>query len=331
MLLGDVNAAKNMLALGRGTAPEESRVAQGRVNRVSAGLTIAFITGRSEPHLDWLLESLAPQVSLSDDIHVLVIDALGRTPDALGTLPHYGHWDPSVRVELPKPSPWQGTKRITARDWWAKSSAMNTALVLCETDYIVFVDDCCHVGPKWLETVRSGNRDRLSVLAGTYDKIEHGTVTADHRRALKPQGTPNCGGGWLYGCTFALPLEWALEANGAEEGCDGMGTEDYIFGFMLENNGHRIDFVTDMAVTQERAEPSVPGVPSIGLRRTDKGVSPNDKSHSALARFRKRKRTEFTPDLRALRVARALGSLVWPLPDPDLRDWFDGQLVREMT
>jgi hypothetical protein len=208
---------------------------------------------------------------------------------------------------------------------------MNTALVLCETDYIAFLDDCCRLGPKWLGTVRHGERKRKSVLAGTYDKIERGVVTPDHRRILAPGGKLNCGGGWLYGCTFALPLERALETNGAEEGCDGMGTEDYIFGLMVENNGHRIDFVTDMAVRQERAEIAVPGIPSISLRRTDKGVSPNDKSHFALARFRVRKQTEFTPDLRALRAARAAGSLVWPLPDPNLRDWFDGQLVREMT
>jgi hypothetical protein len=207
---------------------------------------------------------------------------------------------------------------------------MNTAIVLCETDYIAFVDDCCYMGPKWLNAVREGERSRQSVLAGTYDKIEYGGVTPDHRRVLFPQGKPDCGGGWLYGCTFALPLEWALETNGAEEGCDGMGTEDCIFGLMIENNGHRIDFVPDMAVTQKRVEVSIVGVPSIGLRRTDKGVSPNDKSHFALARFRKQKRTEFSPDLSALRAARADGSLAWPLPDPDLRDWFDQQLVREM-
>jgi hypothetical protein len=259
---------------------------------------------------------------------VLVIDSLERTADELGVLPHYGQWSPDVRVAPPKPTPWQGMHRITSRDWWAKSSAMNTALVLCDTNYIVFVDDCCHVGPKWLEAVRRGELDRRSVLAGTYDKIERGVVTTGHRRALAPQGRPDCGGGWLYGCTFALPLAWALEINGAEEGCDGMGTEDYIFGFMLSNNGRVIDFVPDMAVMQERVEVSTPGVPSIRLQRTDKGISPNDKSHAALARFSPLKRTEFTPDLRALRRDRAAGNLTWSLPNPDMVDWFDQELIR---
>jgi len=292
-------------------------------------LTIAFITGRSSPRLDWMLSSLAVQWMPGDEISVLAVDSHGRTPAQLGVR-RYGNWLPDVRVVVPKPTPWQGAHRVTSRDWWAKSSAMNTALVLCDTDYIAFVDDCCRLGPQWLETVRRGERQRSAVLAGTYDKLERGVITQDHRRELAPNGRENCGGGWLYGCTFALPLEWALEANGAEEGCDGMGTEDYILGFMIENNGHQIDFVPSLAVTQERAEVSVAGAPSIALRRTDKGISPNDKSHEALARFGKGKRTEFSPDLRQLRADRAAGRLVWPMPDPQMRDWYDGQLVREM-
>lgn len=290
-------------------------------------LTIAFITGRARPHLEWLCASLMPQMQTSDEIEILVIDRLGRTAAELETPTD---WGSHVRVTLPKPTPWQGAHRVTSCDYWAKSSAINTALVLCDTDYIAFVDDCGRLSPSWLETVRRGDRERQSVLAGTYDKLAQGTVIAeDHRRQREPTGKTNCGGGWLYGCTFALPLEWALETNGAEEGCDGMGAEDYIFGLMLENNGHRIDFVPSMAIALERGE-IFTCAESSSIRRTgDKGVSPNDKSHAALARFRVLTRTEFSPDLRALRARRAAGALVWPLPDPNLRDWYDGQLIRE--
>lgn len=293
-------------------------------------LTLAFITGRAEPHLDWLLESIAPQVGASDEVNVIVIDMRGRTPADLGVLPNYGHWAPNVRVELPKPTPYQGAHRITTSDWWAKSNAMNTAFVLCETDYIAFTDDSCRVGPRWLDVVRRGYQTRASVLAGSYDKLEAGLISSDHRRERCPTGKVNCGGSWLFGCTFALPLEWALQVNGAEEGCDSMGTEDYTFGLMLANAGHRIDFVPDMMVTQERAVVSGPGPGGWAVRRTDKGVSPNDKSHAALRRFGSRRRTEFTPDLRELRARRAAGDLTWPLPDPEIRDWYDNQLVREL-
>lgn len=291
-------------------------------------LSVVYITGRKEPHLEWVLDGLASQGVPGDDIEVLAIDLQGRSSAVLSAGRSYSGI--RVRTAIPKPNPWQGVHRVTSVDWWAKSSAMNTGIVLCESDYVAFLDDCCRLGPQWLATVRRGERERASVLAGTYDKIEHGTVVQDHRRLKAPGGRPNCGGGWLYGCTFALPLEWILDVNGAEEGCDGMGTEDYIFGFMLSNNGRRIDFVPDMAVTQERVEISTPGVPSVGLRRTDKGISPNDKSNAALARFKVRKRTEFSPDLRALRVRRAAGDFSWPLPDPNVRDWYDGQFVREM-
>jgi hypothetical protein len=292
-------------------------------------ITIAFITGRPEPHLDWALDTLQPQLAPGDEIDMLVIDARGRSAEQLAgdrQVPGV-----HVRVESPKPTPWQGTHRVTSCDWWAKSSAMNTAFVLCATDYIAFLDDSCRLGPKWLETVRQGCAKRSSVLAGTYVKIEHGREVRDHRFEREPEGKKDCGGGWLFGCTFALPLAWALEVNGAEEGCDGMGSEDYIFGLMLENNKRRIDFVPSLAVVQERPEQSGVAAERVGpLRRTDKGVSPKDKSHAALARFGKRQRTEFSPDLRTLRARRASGDLTWPLPDPNMRDWYDGQLVREM-
>jgi hypothetical protein len=112
--------------------------------------------------------------------------------------------------------------------------------------------------------------------------------------------------------------------NGFEEGCDGLSGEDYIFGFMLENNGHRIDFVSSLFVSLERS--SAHGNTYI---RVDKGVSPNDKSHAALARFKTRKRTEFTPDLRIIREQLARGGS-FPIPDPldDYRDWYDGVAIR---
>lgn len=292
-------------------------------------LTIGYITARENPRLDWTITSLAPQLSPNDEVELLVVDARERCSEEL-----FGSALPrglSLRVVSPKPTPWQGAYRLTSRDWWAKSSAMNTALVFCDTPYIAFMDDCARLGPKWLDVVRSAEQERRSVIAGAYEKIEQGRLITDHRRDLCPHGKANCGGGWLYGCTFALPLEWALEVNGAEEGCDGMGGMDYILGFMLENNGHLIDFVPDLFVTLERPEVSNGRSRSIGLRWDDKGPSEANKREAALSRFRGRARTEFSPDLRVLREARHSASLAWPLPDPELRDWFDGQLVREMS
>lgn len=285
-------------------------------------LTVVYITGRKDPQVDWALEDLGRQIKKKDELHLVVVDTFNRSPAALGIRSERLE---SVVVTPPKPNIWQGPHRVTSVDWWANSNARNTGIVLCKTDYIAFLDDRCHLGPAWLDTIRHGARKRESVIAGAYEKLENGTIVADHRLQQCPQGKVNCGGSWLYGCTFALPLDWCLEANGFEEGCDGLSGEDYIFGFMLENNGHRIDFVAPLFVALERSRAQ-----ANTYVRVDKGVAPNDKSHAALTRFRDRKRSEFTPDLRAMRDQIAQGG-GFPIPDPkgDYRDWFDNTPIKE--
>lgn len=304
-------------------------------------VTICFMTGRAEPHLDWVLDGLASQVDPSDEIDLIVVDALAWDPSPRNVLsdresailPRIVCQGLSVRVTPPKPTIWQGRHRVTSCDWWATASARNTALVLARHDYIAFLDDRSRIGPAWLETVRKAERDRASVVCGSYDKLE-GTLDAprtasDHRREMSPSGKINCGGQWLYGCTFCLPLAWALEVNGLEEGCDGLTGEDYIFGLMLGNAGRRIDFSTSLYVYQDRTVGNQSCKGSYACM--DKGRSPNDKSHAALKRFGRRTRTEFTPDLTLLRQLFEVGA-AFPIPDPngDHRDWYDDQPIAEM-
>ena len=287
-------------------------------------VTVVYITGRPDPRLDWAIGDLDQQIRPGDEVHLIVVDALARSASQLVAVAPTKI--KSIIVTPPKPNIWQGPHRVTSVDWWAKSSASNTGLVLCKTDFIAFLDDRCHLGPRWLETVRAAEHKRSSVIAGSYDKHEDGRITIDHRRGLCPSGKRNCGGEWLYGCTFALPLEWCLEVNGFEEGCDGLSAEDYTFGAMLQNSGRRVDFEPSLFVTLERSFQH-----GNTYKRLDKGSSPNDKSHAAKARFCSRKRTEFTPDLRVLRAAIAQGGS-FPIPDPngDYRDWYDGAPIRGM-
>jgi hypothetical protein len=287
-------------------------------------ITIAYVTSRRSPRLDWTLRGLEAQAEPGDEIELIVVDALGRPPTEIGLVP----CSPvkSVIAAEPKPCAWQGRQRVTGRDWWAMANARNTAVALAGADYLVFLDDRCWLGPGWLASVRRAEASRESVVVGAYEKIEVGRVSRDHRLIREPRGRRDCGGGWLYGCTFGLPLEWLLDVNGFEEGCDGLSGEDYVLGLMLGNRGRRIDFDPRMLVRQERS-----GVDH-GCVRADKGTSPRDKSNAALARFGGRTRTEFTPDLRAIRAAIAAGGR---FPDVDRGaphlDWYDGQPIRDMA
>lgn len=298
-------------------------------------LTIAFITARQEPHLPWLLDALEAQMRSDDQISILVVDALGRETYELDPIPP-GIARPfeSFEVVLPKPNIWQGKHKIAPRDFFANANARNTAICYCETDYIAFLDDRCKPCPTWLETVRKGEIERQSVICGPYDKLEDRPtglfVSQDHRKTAKPGGMRGCSGSWCFGGNFALPLEWLLEVNGHEEGCDPTGQEDCVLGLMLANLGRRIDFVPAMAADQDRRGPVHP----LDFPRLDKGPSPHDRSHALIDRFAKLRRTEFTPDLRVLRERVLAGQPdPFPIPDPshDYRDWWDRQLVRETT
>lgn len=289
-------------------------------------ITIAFITAREEPHLEWLCDGLERQQRSGDRIELIVVDALGRPASAIGYRPIK-----VIRklVEIkPKPTIWQGEHRITAHDFFANANARNTAIVLCSTDYICFLDDRCRLDPGWLDAVRRGERKRSAVLCGSYTKHWNGGISMDHRRESDPQGKKRCLPAWSYGCNLALPLEWALKVNGFEEGCDPVGVEDCVFGQMLGNAGYRLDFVSGMSVQQDRNDPHGYLHP-VHFPRQDKGQPPNNKRRVLEDRFFARNRTEFTPDLMRLRAEIASGRS-FPVPDPsgDYRDWYDGSPIR---
>jgi glycosyltransferase involved in cell wall biosynthesis len=286
-------------------------------------ITIGYITAREQPRLNWLIDGLEQQAQARDKIELIVVDALGRPAQTIGYRPIKAI---TKLIETrPKPSIWQGPHRITAHDFFANANARNTAIVLCSTDYICFLDDRCRLDPGWLDQVRRGEKKRASVICGPYDKQEDRGVSVDHRRQHAPQGKQNCGGRWCYGGNFALPLKWLVEVNGCEEGCDPVGLEDCALGHMLENVGRQIDFVVEMSVQQDRRG----FVHPLNFPRQDKGQSPNDKSHALQDRFFPRKRTEFTPDLKKLRKLIDKDK-PFPIPEPsgDPRDWYDGSPIR---
>lgn len=290
-------------------------------------ISIVYTTARRDPRLDWLLDGLESQGRPDDQIELVVVDGLGRSAGELGLRPvaPITH----VVVTPPKPSPWQGPQRVTSRDFWAASSARNTGIAMCGAGagYIVFLDDCCRLGPRWLATVRAGARGRPSVLAGAYDKIDDGRRVRDHRLERCPRGQARCGGGWLYGGNFAAPLAWLLDVNGLEEGCDGAGGEDCVLGHMLAHRGCPIEFSAEMFLVKERPRGSHHQLPGVSSGHRD-----GRRARAALARFGSRRRTEYTPDLAALRLQLAAGGR-FPDVDPEAAhlDWYSGIPLREIA
>jgi hypothetical protein len=295
-----------------------SAIARSRLAREQLRLTICYLTARSDPRIDWAVEGIRRQRQIGDVIELLIVDVFGR---GVRELVSNTKGVDSVVVVSPKPNLWQGPYRVTARDLWAKSQSANTALCLAKHDYVAFLDDRCVLGKRWLATVRTAARRRKAVLAGAYERLlDDGQKLPDHRLELYPEGQKDCGGGWLYGCTFALPLDWALDVNGFEEGMDGMHQEDCVFGHNLKNAGYRIDFKPSLFVTLSRKA----GTNHVCAR--EEGA----KFQAARERFFKRDRTEFTSDLRELR-ARVQQGEAFPLPDPRTVDWYNRRPLREIA
>ena len=290
-------------------------------------LSICTITARAMPRYDWLIDGLAAQAQPDDDIELVIIDFHDRGDAEL--VPNRSSAPALRRVKIcpPKPNPWQGTYRVTRRDLHAIAHARNTALCLASHDFVAFVDDRIRLGPAWLDTVRAAEAVRTRAICGPYDRDQLGTGRLfDDRISRAPGGRTRCSGDWFYGGNFALPLAWALEINGCEEGTDPVGRQDRIMGHMLVNSGYRIDFVVGMSALVDRRLTTAHPFPRVG-----KGVPPADKGRAIMRRFASRRRTEMTPDLTAIRAAVQRGA---PFPMHDAAatdlDWFDDQPIGDM-
>lgn len=290
-------------------------------------LTICYCTARKQPHFEWFFDSLKRELG----------DAYSKTPKIIVDLYAKERNDqaPSVLHVEPKPNVWSGPHRLTKEDWWSKSAYLNTAICMCQTDWIAFIDDRSVILPGWLKAVQRAMHHGYAVC-GSYEKVDNLTVNngvihykphpdgKDHRKG-NPKGPVKAHGSWWFGCNNACPLEWALQINGYDETCDGCSAEDVFFGFMLQNNGLPLMYDMSMKIIEDRTAGQLSG----GFKRSDKGISPNDKSHKLVELLANRKRTMHQWDLRKVREQwQRTGE--WPIPTGPDRDFYDGQLLKDM-
>lgn len=292
-------------------------------------LTVAYITSRREPKIEWFADSLYQQ--LEDFVDVIVVNIFDTKFAPEDSHKWVWRWEP------PKPTIWQGKCRITRENWWAKSNAMNTAIILCKTDWIAFVDDRSVLVPVWLRCVKDAMAVNYAVC-GRYEKranmkVEKGEIIdpgvllgVDDRPDL---GYPTPTRDW-YGGSCALPLEWCLEVNGfSEDMCDGLGSEDSMFGVTLRNSGFPMKYDSRMKIIEDRT----PGELEGALKRADKNphLGRQAKSWAIVRAFHGKITSGNSFDIRQHR-ARVLNGedLQSIMPSASHYDWYDGQPLSEM-
>lgn len=306
-------------------------------------LTICVTTSRPEPEFGWMLNSLELQcqsIKLEDRPKILLMDL---NPEQIQRELKFISLDLEIQITSPKPNIWQGKYRLTKENWWAVSNARNTALCLCKTDWILFLDDRCVLMPGFMDAVRAAMAGDY-IMAGSYQKrqamtvkngfIDHGGIVQalDSRETyVSASNAPipfSCGGEWLFGCCLLMPLEWALDVNGYPERCNALSFEDVIFGMLLQNRKRPMKFDPRAKVIEDRT-PDKLGTP---MRRESKERWPHDtsdKAHTTLKWVRTAMKSDNDYDIRELRAKIQAGE-PFPIPNnPDAKDWFDSQLVRD--
>ncbi len=297
---------------------------------MTKSLTIAYITSRKEPKIEWFFDSLRLQTDEDfSGIKMICVDTFSADRTKFNIFCEY---------RRPKPTIWQGEHRITKEDWWAKSNAMNTAIILCETEWIAFVDDRCVLAPEWLQCVKDAMEGNYAVV-GSYEKrsnmkVENGVIT-DMGECLgidvRPQwGEPRVTRDW-YGGSCALPLEWCLDVNGfSEDLCDSLGSEDSMFGITLRNSNFPMKFDSRMRIIEDRTQSEIDGA----LKRADKGVhlGTNAKSWAIVKAFHQKTDSQNSFDIRQHRNRVHInGEDLWSIgPYASHYDWYDGQPISEM-
>jgi len=212
-------------------------------------LTVAYITSRKEPRSEWFFSSLRREVGSGVLPRVAVVDfncsrrAFEHGLGYIGTC--FGR--------NPKPTPWQGAHRLTDHDAFAASNARNTAICLAPDGYIAFVDDVSVLCPGWFMAVKDAMENKR-VVCGAYRKVneltvdDKGNIThfADHpaghdsRWREGVNGPVPCSSSYLFGCSFAAPVETLLSVNGFDECLDGLSFEDVCLGLRLEKAGNQL-------------------------------------------------------------------------------------------
>ena len=320
-------------------------------------ITVAYITARPEPRLEWFFDSLLRCHRVEEVSQIIIVDHFAQECDGWtqadvtrttnSVMRAAGRLAGITQHVPPKPNVWSGKYRLTPRNWWSKPEFINTALCLCKNDFIAYLDDRCVLMPTWLDAVVEA-KEKNYVVCGTYEKrsgmvVSNGRITtageltgSDSRMTGETDmfRRRKCSGEWMFGCTYALPVEWMLQVNGCDESWSSVGMEDTHFGRMLENNGFPIYHDARMKMIEDRTpQEKDPTSRTHDMKRDSKEKHPhdkNDKTHTLIRKLWNKKGAENLWNLGVVRQnVLAGGSFV--IPRHPTHDWFDNQPLKEMA
>lgn len=214
-------------------------------------ISVCMVTARKDPGYQYMMDSLViardrlhaqfgpvPVEFIAIDEQIWHGEKVQR--DALdsivkGRIPY--------RIEAPKPTVWRGPRRLTKRDYWAKNSALNTAICYATQKHLIFFDDCVMVPEGWLVGHMAAARTGVAA-AGGYIYYHPGVVIeggkliegkphtpGDYRIEKYKEGIQPCAPGELFGGNVSYPLEVLLKIGGFDEILDGAkGLDDCLMG-----------------------------------------------------------------------------------------------------
>lgn len=314
-------------------------------------LTIAYLTNRKDCRIEWFFQSLANEVKRVgcgwEGIKIVVVDYWRWYDEGNSrqfefiTKAHISEC-PVITHVPPAPTVWQGPHRLTKEDHFDAANTRNTALCYAPDGYIVYVDDLSVLLPGWLDGVLEAQRVHY-IACGAYRKVKELVVESGNIKSFTPfpagddprQKLPHlhqrCPPNWMYGCSFAAPVEALLAINGQPAlWCAGMAYEDAVSGEALGRHGYIFRYDPRM-MTYESEELHSQNKP---FRRDDPGVSPNDKSHALLDKCRGVKSfpNDFGGGFTRLSGLRQhiLAGGSFPIPTEPTTEWFTGKPLCEL-
>jgi glycosyl transferase family 7 (putative galactosyltransferase) len=318
--------------------------------------SFSFLTTREDPKIEWFMDSLARELdSLGPSkptFELIIIDSRLWYVDQDERRQKFrdaakGRFGELIHVP-PKPSVWQGPARLTTFDMFCGAGARNTAFCYARGEHVVFVDDLSVLLPGWASGHLHAAQFKYVMCGSTCKNldmvVEDGIVKSftlfppgqDHRlRGAPKDGSVRCSGSWLFGGTFSVPLNAALDVNGFDEINNGIGCEDYDFGIRLDKSGQKICFNKTCGTMESEEAHHLE--PHTLMLRIDKKLNPaiantipgdGHSSNLLYDRLINAKSPWTTdqhqPNLRQLRD-RILSGGQFPIPTEPRRHWVDGQ------